>query len=184
MDSKHFGVRSLNFLGFDSYSINTRGEIRSYKVSKNMNDYKVLKPSRNQYGKLFVRLYNQEGMKQVPVDRLVALTYLGDQPSTSHIVLHKDLDEENVNLTNLAWRPRSYANRYRLNRSKTTVRRFETPIRCKTTGEVFETLREAATSFGVTDVDMLYSIDTDYPTCSYLMSYRFEYVDASKKHVL
>lgn len=184
MDHKHFGVRSLDFLGYDNYSINTKGEIRSYKTSKNRNDYKVLKPSVNQDGMLFVRLYNNEGFRQFKVDRLVALTYLGDPPSTSHIVLHKDLDPSNVDLTNLAWRPKSYANRYRQNRSKTALRRFETPIRCKTTGEVFETLREAATSFGVTDVDMLYSIDTDYPTCSYLMSYRFEYVSTSKKHVL
>ncbi len=80
----------------DGYIITTTGKIYSLKRKK------MLKPWENDKGYLVVGLYDNVGMKNLKVHRLVAEAFIPN-PNNYPQINHKDENKENNNVENLEW---------------------------------------------------------------------------------
>jgi hypothetical protein len=80
------------------YEISSLGRIKSLYYEKE----KILKPSKNNKGYLFIYLYKDKDRKHFYIHRLVAETFIKN-PNNSPCVNHKDENPLNNNLENLEW---------------------------------------------------------------------------------
>lgn len=88
--------KSLDFLGFPSYSVTYDGNILN-------KEGKALKScDRGKKGYQVVTLYNNGTKKNVSVHQVVALAFL-DNPNNHDTVDHKDNDPRNNHADNLQW---------------------------------------------------------------------------------
>ena len=101
--------KDLEAIGYPKYMINQHGEIMHSSSGRSKD------PSVNQYGTLYVTLYDSErAAKSIPVSRLVARMFIAPEsvPVRFNTVIFKDGDRRNVNINNLTYRPRSFAVEY------------------------------------------------------------------------
>lgn len=78
-------------------------EISNYGRVRRING-KICSPwARNQHGHLAVGLWSKNKPKTIYVHKLVALTFLGEQPSIKHEIRHLDGDHRNNHVSNLSW---------------------------------------------------------------------------------
>lgn len=88
--------------GFPGYAASRSGEIYSRKRDV------VRKQVLQHDDRLFVCLYLGAGKRcQAAVHRLVALTFLGPAPTSSHVVNHKNGDHHDNRAENLEWTTRA-----------------------------------------------------------------------------
>lgn len=86
--------------GYPDYLVTTKGEVFSCRVSTTPKKRNLTLKG----GYRFVTIRNSDGVKCVPVHRLIALTFLQPPPdSSSTIVNHKDGNKENNDVSNLEW---------------------------------------------------------------------------------
>ena len=98
---------SLGPLGFPDYAVNDYGDV----VRVDSQREKI--SSRNQYGVPFVTLYRGTQRKVRQVSALVGATFIRDDyPEDWNTLILLDGDKTNVRVSNLEYRPRSYAIRY------------------------------------------------------------------------
>lgn len=118
------------------YSISTEGKVFSWKRQK----FLKLEKARNY---LRVTLTDEAGnIKKWLVHRLVALTYIPN-PENLPQVNHKDEDGFNNCVQNLEWCDAKYNCNYGT-RTKRLIKKMGKPIKCIETGEVFDSVGEAA----------------------------------------
>ena len=90
--------------GWPAYEVSSDGRVRRARQSKGALAGRVLRPLLNKKtGYLSVCLCERPRSKRIDVHRLVALTFLGHQPSPRHLVAHNDGDRTNNAARNLRW---------------------------------------------------------------------------------
>lgn len=92
--------KDIDFEGFenfkDLYAIDEHGNVFSKRTNR------ILKPSLNNKGYLYVVLYDKYFAKHLFLHRGVALAFLPN-PNNYPIVMHKDNNRANPNINNLKW---------------------------------------------------------------------------------
>ena len=78
------------------YEVSNLGRVRSLETER------ILKPSKNTCGYLFVSLYKNGIKKAVRIHRLVALAFIPN-PDNLPCINHKDEDKTNNTVDNLEW---------------------------------------------------------------------------------
>lgn len=80
------------------YQVSDKGRVRSMKFGKE----RILKPSKDGWGYIFVRLYKNGEQKPYKVHRLVGQAFLLN-PNNLPEINHKDEDKTNNSVENLEW---------------------------------------------------------------------------------
>jgi hypothetical protein len=93
--------------GFSSYEASGRGDIRRAVSFRHYPAGMVLRQRRNRFGYTTVRLSERGIARDVFVHRLVALAFIGPQPTPQHEVAHRDGDKANNHWRNLRWATKS-----------------------------------------------------------------------------
>lgn len=126
---------------FPNYTIDTDGNVF------NKNNVK-LKPSITNNGYAKVSLSNSiVKHKCLLVHRLVAEAFISN-PDNLRQVNHKDENKLNNNISNLEWCTPLYNLQYSQVIEKASIAKF-TKIRCNTTNEEFDSIREACKKYGL-----------------------------------
>ena len=127
--------------GHPGYYVSRHGEVLSID-SKNR--YRYLRFYHNKYGHCYVDLSHNGKKTKCLVHRLVAEAFI---PNPQHypIVMHKDDDPTNNEVTNLCWGTAADNLHDCMNKG----RFFTKPVYCYETGETFNSCAEAADAFGV-----------------------------------
>jgi hypothetical protein len=82
---------------YPDYAINSKGSIKSLRYDR------LLKPSMNSSGYLYVNLLNNKIRKTTSVHKLVMEHFGPEKPSIEVIIDHKDGDKTNSCISNLQW---------------------------------------------------------------------------------
>ena len=158
-----------------------------YQVSnlgrvKNKRRNRLLKLRLERNGYLRVSLYKNSKVSCKFVHRLVAQNFIPN-PNNLEYVNHKDEDKSNNDASNLEWCTRRYNNSYgtRGKRiSKTLLEKYKnnplshrhTPVRDLVTGEVFNSVKEAAQRYGISTTHVQYVSQGKRKS----KKYKFEYI--------
>ena len=90
--------------GHPDYDVSNLGRVRLAVPRNNRPLGHIMRPKvEASNGYLRVSLSRPKGRKTVSVHRLVALAFLGEAPSNSHEVAHRDGNPANNHLSNLRW---------------------------------------------------------------------------------
>ncbi len=90
------------------YQVSENGDIRRIAPAAGAVVGRILKPMRNQKTKYFsVCLCRNSKPVRIDIHRLVALTFLGPQPSKNHLVAHNDGSRTNNHYLNIRWATQS-----------------------------------------------------------------------------
>ena len=90
--------------GWPEYEVSERGDMRRIIGGQGTRSGRVLKPWRNAHTHYFqISLWRGNQDHRTTVHRLVALAFLGEPPSTKHVVAHNDGSRDNNHWTNLRW---------------------------------------------------------------------------------
>ena len=153
------------------YQISSFGRVKSLKDRYGNYREKILKPSKNSQGYLYVILHKNSKVKSFRVHRLVALHFI-ENPNNYKEVNHKDENKENNKVDNLEWCAHYYNMNYgtrnkRLSeklkgRELTEEHKKNLSISCKgsknprarkvkciTTGKEFDTVKEAGEYYSI-----------------------------------
>lgn len=144
----------LDIFEFPGYSVSSFGRVR--------NDFtgRVLTMLRNQHGVAHVGLSKGGVQYKRGVARLVAERYLQHNTMDDFDTpIHLDGDRTNNEASNLAWRPKWFADTYA---RQWNVRgaRVNRPIRDKDSGERYADSMDAARTHGLLERDILESVST------------------------
>ena len=125
------------------YMVSSKGNVKSLSYRKTGKE-KILTPSINRQGYLFVTLHG----KQLQVHRLVANAFIGNGGGL--LVNHKDENKQNNNIGNLEWCDASYNLAYNGNRRK-IADKHQKMIQAHKDGRCikFDSITKAANHFGV-----------------------------------
>jgi hypothetical protein len=83
--------------GYPDYAVNNKGLIKSLRFNR------LLSPSANNNGYLYVNLVKDRRKKSTAVHKLVIEHFGSPQPASNWVVDHKDSNKQNNELTNLEW---------------------------------------------------------------------------------
>lgn len=89
--------RWLPVVGFDRYEVSDLGRVRNPRTGR------VLKLRGHPTGPAYVTLSGPDGLKQVPVRRLVLEAFCGPPPSDKPHVIHENQYKLDARLVNLRW---------------------------------------------------------------------------------
>lgn len=129
--------------GYESkYQVSNLGRIKSLINNKGKSYEKILKLNLKKHGYLQVGLYKNNKVKYFRVHRLVAQLFV-ENPFNYTEVNHKDENRTNNNFENLEWCTIKYNNNYG-NRNINISRTNKKPIKCITTGKVFNSAKDAS----------------------------------------
>lgn len=90
-----FVERFLPIANYPGYEVSDMGRVRN-------RDGKFLKPNPHYKGELRVRLYNNEGWKDLRVHRLVAIAFIPN-PKNLPVVDHRNENKGDNRISNLVW---------------------------------------------------------------------------------
>lgn len=143
--------RWIEIAEFPGYSVSDHGRVR--------NDYtgRLLAMLRNQAKVLHVGLVREGRQYKRSLAKLVANVFL-QKNTLDHFTtpIHLDGNAENNHYTNLAWRPRQFADMY--HRQYNHAPLIGRPIKDSDTGERFANSWEVCMKYGLLDRDVLRSV--------------------------
>jgi hypothetical protein len=143
--------RWLAITDFPGYSVSDHGRVR--------NDYtgRIMAMLRNQAKVIHVGLQRDGRQYKRSLAKLVANAFL-HKNTLDHFntPIHLDADPENNHYSNLAWRPRQFADAYHRQYNRWPL--VGRPIRDVETGERFHDSWEACMKYGLLDKDVLRSV--------------------------
>lgn len=99
-----------NIEGYDDYQVSNLGRVKSTQYHNGTYE-RLLKPCKDKYCYLSVRLYKNGKGKMNKVHRLVAQAFL-DNPDNLPFINHRDECKTNNVVENLEWCDRKYNNTY------------------------------------------------------------------------
>lgn len=97
------GEMWMTVKGNDHYEVSNLGGVRSKRVTVKFPTGRLLRPNTHSNGYVRIPLYDNGTRKLHWVHRLVAEAFLGDAPSPSHQVNHKDGNPGNNHVSNLEY---------------------------------------------------------------------------------
>lgn len=131
-----------DIIGYEGlYQISSLGRVKTIKTNK------IRKLEKVRSGYLRVMLHKNNKPERFLVHRLVAEVFI-DNPDKLPEVNHKDENKLNNKVENLEWCDRKYNCNYGTIRERKAETHFKR-IRCLTTGEVFNSIIEAAEKYNV-----------------------------------
>lgn len=151
---------------YEGYYVTPCGRIWSYLSNKWIKPHKS---SKRNY--LQVHIWNNGKHTCKNIHRLVAETWLPN-PENLPQVNHKDENQQNNCVSNLEWCTNWYNQHY----GTVNIRRAEhnkKSIKCIETGEIFDSLKSAALTFGINSSALCNHLSGRYTTCC---NYHWEYV--------
>jgi hypothetical protein len=155
---------------FPEYSVSNLGRVRRNSSGR------ILSVRVNQYGVPYVGLMKTWYQHERSLALLVAKVFLPPTNEIFNTPINLDGNRLNCAADNLMWRPRAFAVRY--NQQFTQEWHSEPlsgPVRCRDTGEVFQSSRDAACRYGVLEMDLIQSIM--YRTVTWPNYMSFEFLD-------
>lgn len=146
-------IRS-NINGFPDYYITSCGKVWSFKSNK------FLSLKKHKYGYLYIDLYNENERSRFYVHRLVAQAYIPN-PENKLQINHIDGNKKNNCVKNLEWNTPSenLQHAYNIGLRKTKK------IKCVETGEIFNSIKEAAKFVNKSRRSINYCLSGDSKTC-------------------
>jgi hypothetical protein len=148
------------------YLVHTSGKIFNTRRNQFMSFNKA------QTGLLMVGLSVDGYQNQRSVAKLVAEAYIPKPDpewfSGFDTIIHLNGDKSDCRVENLAWRPRWFAIKYNQERTDFPFDDYMTgPFECIQTGEVFDTIRNICTTYGVLGFPVFQSIFESQPGTGY-----------------
>ena len=130
--------------GFPDYIVSNYGYVKNALTDRMMSRSPV------QYGMLTIAMMYDSKQYRRSVATLVAQHFLPKpEREDFNTPIHLDGDRANCRVDNLVWRPRWFAINYHLEFKHPPFPRWNQDIILEQTGEVFETLREPASKYGL-----------------------------------
>jgi hypothetical protein len=144
---------------FPAYLVSNHGRV----INADTDRFKT--PSANQQGIPSVNFIKDGLQFRRSVALLVAQVFLPPIPNRPDFdcPINMDGDRFNNRVDNLAWRPRHFAVKYHRQFNEPTPFGFNAPVSVVGTGEVFETVRQAAKWFGLLEKEIIMSINNHVP---------------------
>lgn len=128
---------------FPPYQVSNLGQVRSGKTGR------ILQPSWVNRTTLKVSLIQDGVVRTKSVKALVAEMFLDGRSEMFNTAITLDGDPSNLNVDNLAWRPRWFAVRYAQQFDVRSPYKNVGPVRDIATGEVFRTIGELGALYGL-----------------------------------
>lgn len=143
--------RWVGIAEFPGYSVSDHGRVRNDLSGR------IMTMLRNQAGVIHVGLVKEGRQYKRSLAKLVAEVFL-PRNTLSHFTtpIHLDGNPENNNHTNLAWRPRQFADMYHRQYNRWPL--VGRPIQEVDTGERFRDSWDACMKYGLLDRDILRSV--------------------------
>jgi hypothetical protein len=141
--------------GFQDYAVNDQGKVIRIATMKE------IKPSFNNSEILKVNLVDDRGERRTKsVRSIVAEAFLDrSQHEDFTTVIQKDLDPLNVCVENLEWRSRKLAMLYSTQFNIIVTQNSQTPVIERTTNTMFDSVVDAARTYGLLFKDIWNSIN-------------------------
>lgn len=141
--------------GFQDYAVNDQGKVIRIATMKE------IKPSFNNSEILKVNLVDDRGERRTKsVRSIVAEAFLErSQHEDFTTVIQKDLDPLNVCVENLEWRSRKLAMLYSTQFNIIVTQNSQTPVIERTTNTMFDSVVDAARTYGLLFKDIWNSIN-------------------------
>ena len=148
-----------DIVGYEGkYQVSNLGRVKSLNYRGNTNKEVIMTITKNKNGYLKIGLSKNNKRKNYLIHRLVAQAFI-DNPNKYDEVNHKDEDKSNNRVENLEWCTHKENCYYgtRIKRSSENRKGKYTgnknpnskKVRCITTGEIFNTMKEAAERYNM-----------------------------------
>lgn len=142
-----------NIKGYSNYMVSNKGNVKSLNYRRTGRE-KILKPSVDKIGYMFIGLHKNGVQKNYLVHRLVAKAFIQNQSNLPQ-VNHKDENKQNNCVENLEWCDQKYNNNF-ATRTERMVEKMSKPILQinKTTNEIiaeYPSLREVERQLGISN---------------------------------
>ena len=115
-----------NIHGYPNYQISNIGNVKNVKTGK------ILKTTKKSTGYLVVAIYNDDGMTQVYIHRLIGKNFIPN-PNNLQFIDHIDGNRLNNSITNLRWASNSQNQSNAKKTTKKTSSIYKGVYKCKIT---------------------------------------------------
>ena len=129
------------------YQVSNLGRVRSLNCRGHKGCIGILTPRLDGKGYEMVALYKEGKARNTKVHRLVAQAFIPN-PNNYPQVNHKDEDKTNNNVDNLEWCTNEYNHNYGT-RNERVAKSLSKKVICITTGEIFNSMREACRKYDI-----------------------------------
>ena len=129
------------------YQVSNLGRVRSLNCRGHKGCIGILTPRLDGKGYEMVALYKEGKARNTKVHRLVAQAFIPN-PNNYPQVNHKDEDKTNYNVDNLEWCTNEYNHNYGT-RNERVAKSLSKKVICITTGEIFNSMREACRKYDI-----------------------------------
>ena len=135
----------------DLYQVSNLGRVKSLNYRKTGKE-KILKNVKDKDGYFQIHLCKNGRAKHFKIHRLVAKTFIPN-PDNLQQINHKDEDKQNNRIDNLEWCTQSYNHDYGT-RNKRTAKKNKKKVKCITTNEIFNSIKEAGQNYNINSGDI------------------------------
>ena len=129
------------------YQVSNLGRVRSLNCRGHKGCMGILTPRLDGKGYEMVALYKEGKARNIKVHRLVAQAFIPN-PNNYPQVNHKDENKTNNDVKNLEWCTNEYNHNYGT-RNERVGKSLSKKVICITTGEIFNSMREACRKYNI-----------------------------------
>ena len=129
------------------YQVSNLGRVKSLKYRGHKGCIGILTPRLDGKEYKTVALYKEGKVRNTKIHRLVAQAFIPN-PNNYPQVNHKDEDKTNNNVDNLEWCTNEYNHNYGT-RNERVAKSLSKKVICITTGEIFNSMREACRKYNI-----------------------------------